>query len=78
MLRALDYFRSAASVTGAAPDPRLSDAVNHVRSRRMADGRWLLDRTLPGRAWFDGNDGVGRPSRWVTLRALRVLDWWDG
>jgi hypothetical protein len=78
VLRALDHFRSAAALTGAAPDPRLAEAVEHVRSRRLDDGTWLLDWTLPGRVWFDVDDGPGRPSRWVTLRAMRVLGWWDG
>jgi hypothetical protein len=77
VLRALDYFRSAAELTGAAPDPRLAEAVEHVRSRRLDDGTWPLDWTLPGRVWFDVDDGPGRPSRWVTLRAMRVLGWWD-
>jgi hypothetical protein len=77
VLRALDYFRAAAELAGAAPDPRLGEAVEHVRSRRLDDGRWPLDWTLPGRVWFDVNEGPGRPSRWVTLRALRVLRWWE-
>ena len=76
ILRALDYFRSAAALTGADPDPRLAEAVDHVRSERQPDGTWLLDRNLPGRVWFDVDDGAGNPSRWVTLRALRVLRWW--
>lgn len=78
VLRALDYFYSASALTGAAPDQRLGEAVDHLRSRRLDDGRWPLDWSLPGRVWFDVNDGVGKPSRWVTLRALRVLKWWDG
>jgi hypothetical protein len=77
VLRALDYFRSAAALTGAAPDPELGEAVDHVRSRRREDGIWPLDRSLPGRVWFDVDDGVGKPSRWVTLRAMRVLRWWE-
>ncbi len=77
VLRALDYFRSAAALTGAAPDPRLGEAVDRVRSRRLADGTWLLDWSEPGRVWFDVDDGPGKPSRWVTLRAMRVLRWWD-
>jgi hypothetical protein len=77
VLRALDYFRSAAALTGAAPDPRLGEAVEHVRSRRTEDGTWLLDWSLPGRVWFDVDDGAGKPSRWVTLRAMRVLGWWE-
>jgi hypothetical protein len=74
VLRALDYFRRA----GADPDPVMADGVELVRSKRQPDGRWLLDRIHPGRVHFDIEDGVGAPSRWNTLRALRVLDWWDG
>jgi hypothetical protein len=72
VLRALDYFRHS----GADPDPRMAEAVEVVRSRRQPDGRWLLDRIHPGRVHFDLEE-VGMPSRWNTLRALRVLDWWD-
>ena len=39
--------------------------------------RWLLENTHPGDVHFELEDGDGRPSRWNTLRALRVLDWWD-
>ncbi|HWB35997.1 MAG TPA: hypothetical protein VHA75_08230 [Rugosimonospora sp.] len=72
VLRALDYFRRA----GADPDPRMADAVELVRAKRQPDGRWLLDRVHPGRVHFAFEGGVGEPSRWNTLRALRVLDWW--
>jgi hypothetical protein len=75
VLRALDYFRAAAALTGAVPDARLRDAVDHVRSRRLADGTWRLDWSMPGRIWFEIDDGVGKPSRWLTLRAMRVLRW---
>jgi hypothetical protein len=78
ILRALDYFRSAAALTGAAPDPRLGEAVDHVRARRLDDGTWPLDWSPAGRIWFEVDDGVGKPSRWVTLRAMRVLRWWEG
>jgi hypothetical protein len=74
VLRALDYFRRS----GAEPDPRLAAAVEVVRSKRQPDGRWLLDRVHPGRVPFALEGGVGQPSRWNTLRALRVLDWWEG
>lgn len=77
VLRALDYFRAAAILTRAAPDPRLLEAIEHVRSKRTPEGKWLLDLNPRGRTWFDVDDGEGRPSRWVTLRALRVLKWWD-
>jgi hypothetical protein len=73
VLRALDYFRSS----GADPDPRMAEAVEVVLSKQQPDGRWLLDRIHPGRVHFDLEDAVGAPSRWNTLRALRVLDWWD-
>jgi hypothetical protein len=78
VLRGLDHFRSASILTGAAPDPRLGDAVDHVRSRRLDDGTWPLDWNPTGRTWFEVDEGQGEPSRWVTLRALRVLAWWDG
>jgi hypothetical protein len=77
VLRGLDYFRSAAALTGAAPDPRLGEAIDHVRSRRLEDGTWPLDWSPPGRVWFDVDDGQDEPSRWVTLRAMRVLRWWE-
>lgn len=77
VLRGLDYFRSAALLSGAAPDPRLREAIDHVRSRRLEDGTWPLDWSPPGRVWFDVNDGPGEPSRWVTLRAMRVLRWFE-
>jgi hypothetical protein len=74
VLRALDYFRHS----GAEPDPRMSEAVEVVRSKRQPDGRWLLDRIHPGRVHFALEGGLREPSRWNTLRALRVLRWWDG
>ena len=76
MLRALDHFRSASVLTGDEPDPRLGEAVEHVRSRRREDGTWPLDWSPAGRVWFEVDDGEDQPSRWVTLRALRVLRWW--
>ncbi len=51
--------------------------IDHLRSRQRPDGTWPLDRRDPGRVWFDVDEGAGEPSRWVTLRALRVLGWWD-
>jgi hypothetical protein len=77
VLRALDHFRAASTLNGTAPDARLGEAVEHLRSRRLPDGRWPLDRRLPGRVWFEVDEGPGRPSRWITLRAMRVLRWWD-
>ncbi len=74
VLRALDHFRRA----GAAPDPRIAEAMQLVRDKRRPDGRWLLENTHPGETQFEFEGGDGRPSRWNTLRALRVLDWYGG
>lgn len=74
VLRALEYFSRA----GAIRDPRMAEAVEMLRSKQQPDGRWLLDRIHPGRVHFDLEGRVGAPSRWNTLRALVVLNWWDG
>lgn len=74
VLRALEYFR----VAGGDPDPRLAEAIELVRSRRQPDGRWLLEDTHRGAVHLVMEDGDGRPSRWNTLRAARVLSWYDG
>jgi hypothetical protein len=71
VLRALDYFRSV----GDAPDSRMVEAIDLLRSKQQPDGTWLLENTHPGEVHFALEDGDGRPSRWNTLRALRVLNW---
>ena len=76
VLRALDHLRAAARESGAAPDPRLGEAIALLREKRQPDGTWLLERTHPGRAPF-ALEEPGQPSRWNTLRALRVLRWWE-
>ena len=55
----------------------MTEAVQLVRDKRQPDGRWLLENTHPGQTHFPFEDGDGQPSRWNTLRALRVLDWTD-
>jgi hypothetical protein len=72
ILRALDYFQAA----GAPRDERLSDAIEIVRSTRRENGRWTLHNRYKGKTWFE-LERLGAPSRWNTLRALRVLKWWD-
>jgi hypothetical protein len=72
VLRGLDYFRSA----GGAPDERCAEAVELVESKRDATGRWPLENTHAGQVHFDMDEGDGQPSRWNTLRAMRVLDWY--
>jgi hypothetical protein len=74
VLRALDYLRDA----GAPPDPRVAEAVEIVRSKAGPDGRWLLDTRYPGPMPVDLGETPDHPSRWITLRALRVLRWADG
>ena len=73
VLRGLDYFRS----TDDPPDPRVSEAIELLRSKQQASGTWLLENTHPGAIHFALEDGDGRPSRWNTLRALRVLRWFE-
>jgi hypothetical protein len=73
ILRGLDYLRS----TGAAPDERCSEAIELVRSKQDAEGRWPLENTHPGQVHFEMDDGDGKPSRWNTLRAMRVLAWFE-
>jgi len=74
VLRGLDHFRAA----GVAPDRRMSEAIDLVRSKRQDDGRWLLDWAMPNHVTLREPEALEEPSRWNTLRALRVLNWWDG
>lgn len=77
LLRALDHFRRASLHDHTAPDPRLEAAIDVIRSKRTADGRWLQERRDPGAVWFHEDVPEGEPSPWLTLLAVRVLDWWD-
>jgi hypothetical protein len=77
VLRALDYFRNADVNSNVQPDARITDAVHLIESRRQADGRWLLDRAYDEALAFPFGESVGEPSRWNTLRALRVLRWYE-
>lgn len=73
VLRALDYFRS----TGAAPDDRCAEAIDLVAGKRDEEGRWPLENTHQGPTHFEMEGPDGFPSRWNTLRALRVIRWAD-
>lgn len=73
VLRALDYFRAS----GAPPDERMGEAMRAIESRRQPDGRWLLDDSREEALPFALGETVGEPSRWNTLRALRVLRWYE-
>jgi hypothetical protein len=71
VLRGLDYFRSA----GATPDDRFAEAMALVVDKRDEDGRWPLENTHQGPTHVEMEGPDGFPSRWNTLRAMRVLRW---
>lgn len=72
VLRALEYFRAA----GEPPDRRMDEAVALVSGKRDENGRWPLENTHQGPTHFEMDGPAdGFPSRWNTLRALRVLRW---
>lgn len=73
ILRGLDYLRDA----GVARDPRMSEAVEILASKADASGRWALGIVHPEEAVAEPGVAEGQPSRWNTLRALRVLDWYS-
>ncbi len=73
VLRGLDYFRN----TGAPPDGRCGEAIELLLSKRRPDGRWALENPHEGDVHFEIDSGPGNASRWNTLRALRVLRWYD-
>ncbi len=71
VLRGLEYLRAS----GVVPDDRLAEAIELVDSKRDAEGRWPLENRHAGRLYFDLDEAEGKPSRWNTLRAMRVLRW---
>jgi hypothetical protein len=72
VLRALDYLQS----TGQHPDARVAEAIAVVEANRGPDGTWPLQRVHAGETHIEMEAGEGTPSRWNTLRALRVLEWY--
>jgi len=75
VLRGLDYLRDA----GHDPhDDRLAEAVSVVEANRGSDGRWPLQGVFEGESFVEMEEPEGSPSRWNTLRALRVLAWSGG
>ena len=71
VLRGLDYLRAA----GIEPDERTTEAIAVLEGNRDPDGRWPLQVDHKGESYIQLDDGEGQPSRWVTLRAMRVLEW---
>jgi hypothetical protein len=75
VLRGLEYFRLARPER----DPRCADAIAVLRAKQSPSGLFPLENTHQGPTLFGLDaESEGFPSRWVTLRALRVLRWWDG
>jgi hypothetical protein len=74
ILRALDHFRAAGSV----PDERMAEAIGVIESKRGADGRWRLEHPHDDQLDVGTGELEGEPSRWITLRAMRVLRWYEG
>jgi hypothetical protein len=72
IMRALDYFQAC----DLPRDPRLDEAFAIIKKKRGADGTWVLQSKHPGRTFFE-MEKVGKPSRWNTLRALRILKWYE-
>ncbi len=68
ILRALEYFRAA----GISYDPRMQPALDVLIKKQRKDGRWPVQAKHPGKTHFD-MEQTGKPSRWNTLRASRVL-----
>ena len=73
VLRGLEYLRRASVL----PDERVAEAIDLVASKRDSDGRWPLEIRYPGEMPVEIDEGEGQPSRWNTLRALRVLNWYS-
>jgi hypothetical protein len=73
VLRGLDYLRNA----GIKPDSRVTEAIEIVIKRRHQNGRWPLNLLHPEQIPLQMETEVGRASRWNTLRALRVLRWYN-
>ena len=73
VLRGLEYLCSA----GVAYDERMAEAIELMASKRNGDGLWPLETRYPGVMPVEMDEGEGQPSRWNTLRALRVLNWFQ-
>jgi hypothetical protein len=72
IMRALDYLQARR----LPYDQRMSEAIALVRQKQRPDGTWPLQNRYPGRTFFE-MEAVGQPSRWNTLRALRILKWFE-
>lgn len=69
-----DILETAMVLTalGCAGDPRLSNAKRFIRKKQDDHGRWIMEKSFNGKMWVD-IEQKGQSSKWITLRALRVL-----
>lgn len=72
VLSALDYFRQFRENS----DDRLQAGMDLVSKKQNPDQTWNLGRKHPGKTHVEMED-PRKPSKWNTLRALRVLKWWE-
>ena len=72
LLRVLDYFQDCE----APRDPRAAEGIERLRAKKRKEGTWPLNAGMSGRFFFH-MEKAGQPSRMNTLRALRVLKWWQ-
>ena len=72
VMRVLDYMQER----GTPKDPRMDEALDLIKKKRRKDGTWPLQNRHPGKTFFE-METVGHPSRWNTLRALRILQWFN-
>jgi hypothetical protein len=71
IIRCLDHFHAK----NVRKDTRMNDAMDLLTKKQTNDGFWKLEHKYPAKAFFD-MEKVGQPSRWNTLRALRIIKWW--
>ena len=71
IIRCLDHFQAK----NIEIDERMNNAITLLKNKQTDDGFWKLEHKYPAKVFFD-MEKVGKPSRWNTLRALRVLKWW--
>ncbi|HEX6798698.1 MAG TPA: hypothetical protein VF116_13400 [Ktedonobacterales bacterium] len=69
-------WQALRDLTNAPAEEVAAEAIALVEAKRDGDGRWPLETQYPGMMAVEMDAGEGRPGRWNTLRASRVVDWW--
>jgi hypothetical protein len=65
-------FAEGMTLLGYGKDPRMAKTLEIIRNKQDSQGRWPLEYHYNGKTWVD-IDASRKPSKWVTLRAMRVL-----